>query len=287
LNSAFITSYERDEETDLDFAQARYFNSGFGRFSSPDDFLNDAQTSDPQSWNLYIYVSNNPLNYTDPSGEEIYSTNLSDEEKKKLLEDWKKETGYKNIYFDENNKLIIDTKAGIDGGSKLAQQLLSDAATSKEMRFNLTAVDSKKVEFCDTNLTNRELDNSGKTARRDYIVQLDFKDFNNFTNSDKEAKEAFSIGLNAFHEIAHNLYGAIGDGEKKDQVNKPGPVEDKYINPIRRELGLAERVHYAGKPTPDNLKSFFPNGGSQILFRLNGKEKMLRWQRDKVGSKVQ
>jgi RHS repeat-associated protein len=63
-----FTGYERDKETNLDFAQARYFNSGLGRFSSPDDFLNDTHVSDPQSWNLYVYVRNNPLRFVDPSG---------------------------------------------------------------------------------------------------------------------------------------------------------------------------------------------------------------------------
>lgn len=66
-----FTGYERDDETGLDFAQARYFSSGFGRFSSPDDFLNDTHVSDPQSWNLYVYVRNNPLRYIDPTGKDI------------------------------------------------------------------------------------------------------------------------------------------------------------------------------------------------------------------------
>ncbi len=64
-----FTGYERDNEIGLDYAQARYFNYGHGRFTSPDDFLNDTHGSDPQSWNLYAYVSNNPLRYIDPSGE--------------------------------------------------------------------------------------------------------------------------------------------------------------------------------------------------------------------------
>jgi hypothetical protein len=56
----------------LDFAEARYFDSGVGRFSSPDSFLNDSYTQDPSSWNRYVYVRNNPLKYVDPSGEEIW-----------------------------------------------------------------------------------------------------------------------------------------------------------------------------------------------------------------------
>jgi RHS repeat-associated protein len=66
-----FTGYERDDETDLDFAQARYFDSGFGRFSSPDYFANDTHTVDPQSWNLYVYVRNSPLKYIDPTGTDL------------------------------------------------------------------------------------------------------------------------------------------------------------------------------------------------------------------------
>jgi len=62
-------SKERDNETGLDYFIARYFSSIQGRFTSPDDFLNDTHVSEPQSWNLYVYVGNNPLRYIDPTGE--------------------------------------------------------------------------------------------------------------------------------------------------------------------------------------------------------------------------
>ncbi len=32
-----------------------------GRFTSPDDFLNDTHAYDLASWNLYVYVRNNLL----------------------------------------------------------------------------------------------------------------------------------------------------------------------------------------------------------------------------------
>jgi RHS repeat-associated protein len=64
-----FTGYERDQETDLDYAKARYFNSGFGRFSSPDNFLNATTPESPESWNLYAYVLNNPLRLVDRTGE--------------------------------------------------------------------------------------------------------------------------------------------------------------------------------------------------------------------------
>jgi RHS repeat-associated protein len=61
--------YERDSETGLDFAQARYYSSSQGRFTRPDAPLIDQWESEPQSWNLYSYVRNNPLRYTDPTGQ--------------------------------------------------------------------------------------------------------------------------------------------------------------------------------------------------------------------------
>lgn len=67
-NRKQFTGYERDDESGLDFAQARYFGSMHGRFTSPDVPFADQIEEDPQSWNLYSYVRNNPLIYTDPLG---------------------------------------------------------------------------------------------------------------------------------------------------------------------------------------------------------------------------
>jgi RHS repeat-associated protein len=61
-----FTGYERDGETGLDYANARYYNSRLGRFMSGDPLGGD--NSDPQSLNRYAYVSNNPVNLIDPSG---------------------------------------------------------------------------------------------------------------------------------------------------------------------------------------------------------------------------
>lgn len=63
-----FTSYERDNESKLDFAQARYYGYSYGRFTSPDRPLLDQSSSDAQSWNLYLYAGNSPLKYTDPLG---------------------------------------------------------------------------------------------------------------------------------------------------------------------------------------------------------------------------
>jgi RHS repeat-associated protein len=64
-----FTQKERDIETGLDYFLARYYSSTQGRFTSPDEPLMDQEEGDPQSWNLYSYVRNNPLRFTDPTGQ--------------------------------------------------------------------------------------------------------------------------------------------------------------------------------------------------------------------------
>ena len=63
-----FTGYERDDETRLDYAQARYYASAQGRFTSPDPLLSSGKLIVPQSWNRYSYVLNNPLMFIDPTG---------------------------------------------------------------------------------------------------------------------------------------------------------------------------------------------------------------------------
>jgi RHS repeat-associated protein len=63
-----FTDYERDTETGLDYAGARYYNSIHGRFTSVDPLLSSSNVLNPQTWNKYAYVNNRPLTRIDPSG---------------------------------------------------------------------------------------------------------------------------------------------------------------------------------------------------------------------------
>lgn len=63
-----FTGYERDGEISLDYAQARYYSSSQGRFTSPDPLLASGRSALPQSWNRYSYALNNPLQLVHPTG---------------------------------------------------------------------------------------------------------------------------------------------------------------------------------------------------------------------------
>ena len=70
-----FTGKERDAESRLDYFGARYFSWAQGRLTSPDAPFADQRPEDPQSWNLYAYVRNNPLGYVDPSGRACFALN--------------------------------------------------------------------------------------------------------------------------------------------------------------------------------------------------------------------
>jgi RHS repeat-associated protein len=71
ITPTHFTGYTRDTESNLDFANARYYTSQFGRFMSVDPL--GGSVSDPQSLNAYAYVGNGPLSATDSSGMSIDS----------------------------------------------------------------------------------------------------------------------------------------------------------------------------------------------------------------------
>jgi RHS repeat-associated protein len=68
LNPRF-TSYDRSAATGLDYAVNRFYDPQQGRFTQVDPLEMAAIVAgDPQSYNLYSYVRNDPINFTDPSG---------------------------------------------------------------------------------------------------------------------------------------------------------------------------------------------------------------------------
>jgi RHS repeat-associated protein len=60
-------TYYRDS-TGLDYADQRYYSSQHGRFLTPDPYRASGGRAEPQSWNRYTYVENDPVNFADPRG---------------------------------------------------------------------------------------------------------------------------------------------------------------------------------------------------------------------------
>jgi len=65
-------AYYQDSSTRLNYADQRYYNATYGRFNTPDPYQagDDGPESpeEPQSWNHYAYVLNDPITFYDPEG---------------------------------------------------------------------------------------------------------------------------------------------------------------------------------------------------------------------------
>jgi RHS repeat-associated protein len=69
-----FTGDERDPETSFDHTQFRQYTSQLARWISPDPAgLAAVDPSNPQSWNRYSYVINDPINALDPLGLDLIS----------------------------------------------------------------------------------------------------------------------------------------------------------------------------------------------------------------------
>jgi RHS repeat-associated protein len=57
-----------DNGSGLYYADQRWYAAAPGRFLSPDRRVAGVNVGNPQSWNLFAYVNNDPINYRDPRG---------------------------------------------------------------------------------------------------------------------------------------------------------------------------------------------------------------------------
>ncbi|MBU7022370.1 MAG: exo-alpha-sialidase, partial [Theionarchaea archaeon] len=81
----YLYNGKEKDSTDLYYYGARYYDPTIGRFISRD--INPASPQNPQSFNRYVYCSNNPLKYVDPLGlEEKDPTEMTEEELRAYFE---------------------------------------------------------------------------------------------------------------------------------------------------------------------------------------------------------
>ena len=80
-------SSARDGLTGPDYADQRYYASGYGRFNTPDPYRSSGFAVDPSSWNRYSYTRGDPVNRNDRHGLADWSVTVSgDDEESKCQE---------------------------------------------------------------------------------------------------------------------------------------------------------------------------------------------------------
>jgi RHS repeat-associated protein len=112
-NTLQFTGHERDAESGLDYMMARYYSSSLGRFMAVDPGR-DTKLEDPQSWNKYTYVRNNPLKFTDPDGKALdaQGQSIADHAKKDPEISDKQKDDYKTAESDSvDRQTVVSPKA--------------------------------------------------------------------------------------------------------------------------------------------------------------------------------
>ncbi|MCL4852248.1 MAG: hypothetical protein KJZ78_12815 [Bryobacteraceae bacterium] len=133
-----FTGKERDSETGLDYFETRYFGSAQGRFTSPDGMIMKREwLSDPQRWNHYAYVRNNPLRFVDPNGEDLIVVYSTAELNRENLEWFRKNrTKIEAAVREKFKKAGIDNVTFTDRASLTKAQMAKLAALPVETKQN-------------------------------------------------------------------------------------------------------------------------------------------------------
>jgi RHS repeat-associated protein len=286
-----FTGYERDDETNLDFARARLHSYTLGRFTSPDDFLNDTAAIEPSSWNLYVYVRNNSTNFVDPDGERVYVGKLSAPDKADVLKRMNSTYGCKEcVSVDDDGYLQVDTSSLRDAMLK-ATKKLTDALNSMtwfaEVRISNN---DPNVAFGQGRQSRGLVPMGGGKNRNADLIVLDLED-DKWVSGDDGAKSAFLDTVLA-HEILHftvdpgkltkdpidspNKTGLVVDAVNEILHASSRPLREKYSSVGRG--GYWVSLHH-GAADGEKRNS---DGGIQVKVS-NSNTKTINWLKRNVG----
>jgi hypothetical protein len=204
-----------------------------------------------------------------------------------VLKSLREKTGFLEMKFDEDGFLNIGDRTKFDGGSATARSLIS-AATECGKAIELESHNySSEVAFARLALPvifhNRS---SGKSIDV-YSVELDFNDFKKL-RGDNQVLSAFDIGFVIMHELGHAV---LNLNDNLVSINDVGECEG-YINRIRGELNLPQRLNYIAQTFKSPLALNRPSGYmAELIFshsdvsrlKSNVKELYLRWEAHAVG----
>lgn len=147
INPFRYRSYYYDNETNLYYLKSRYYNPVIGRFISPDVFM--GINLDVLSYNLYLYVGNNPVNYVDTSGKgfmdlitgigNAISNLLTGKSKKKTnsksknkVKTVKKEKNIVEKIVDSKKSFVAEYWGGVGIGDKLEVGPFGDGLVARK-----------------------------------------------------------------------------------------------------------------------------------------------------------
>lgn len=133
------SGYRYDEETDVYYLNARYYDAKIARFMTEDTYR--GSIVDPLSLNLYSYVSNNPIMYIDPTGHwQQGDSNKSEAAQAQILEATKE-------YIDaakRGDKASMETAHQKAEAARNGKIYKDTAVTKKEIQKEIDAIMGSK-----------------------------------------------------------------------------------------------------------------------------------------------
>lgn len=238
-----FTGKERDAELvnsaiphGLDYFGARYFSAGQGRFSSPDKPFADQRPQDPQSWNMYGYVRNNPLAHVDSTGEACTALNNGSSycQRGELYANF-------DALVHNKTRFFAAASAATQQIADVAVPILGRAGTSERTRAFLASTNAT-LEQVNTEAVGRILSGrmTGSVPELDAkMVHLEQtavqKGLNDFRRADPTAygiaiKEINAL-LNGKSFVAAELLGAVG------RLLTSDGAYGKVLGGVRKNLG--------------------------------------------------
>ncbi|MBL8194619.1 MAG: hypothetical protein JNM06_12565, partial [Blastocatellia bacterium] len=189
-----FTGYFKDDESGLDFAQARHFNGALGRFMQPDEFTGGPEEfynfaedasdnptfygtlANPQSLNKYQYCYNSPLKYVDPSGHGILKRVLKIA--KKIYEKGSVAEGFADIA--EDIITVVDSNASttdrvISGLSLATEPLPVGVGDVRDVFRTVRDIAAKRREIKQAANASKELTEKTSEATKEVVRRFDTK----------------------------------------------------------------------------------------------------------------
>ncbi len=244
-----FTSYERDNETNLDFAKARYHNYNLGRFQSPDPIIiSRKRIRNPQLWNSYSYAGNNPLKYVDPDGLERIKLGDKEETIKKDLDEAKKKK--KEIEKDKSlskekrkaqvkaQNATINTLGTKLEGTRLVNNMLKELNNKKENPNGLQLSDFELTTDPKNDFAGVSADNMTRIMKAEAFTNVPNAETTIFIRTDRSG---------GFYQQAQRDSDYIFKGAAivaHEDYHVRNPRDTNHSNAYRRERDVLRRFRF-------------------------------------------
>jgi len=269
-----FTQKERDTESGLDYFGARYYANIQGRLTGTDP--GPLTPADPQNFNRYSYVLNNPLKFIDPTGERLV---LLGEDADYILSELERATGYKLKRDAKTGEVTIDSNSDREskGTSKSLADKLKEVIGLKDKKGNDVTIDIHVVK-------DQDSDGSPVFVDRFASRSVDANDFREIGKSAPELSaallghvlEEYSQAATTFLEMA-----GIGKTQQLASHNQAVTFESQVLSDFtgtqeqnRRDIQL--QGHVAFFYTSVQYDIYLKTGAENTITNVTKKQKATR-----------